>query len=107
MDTSINYETSYFLYMIVRPLLETPPDVCKITDDLQSKAATCNPATDLTNCVLGNMVVVSLDVYFAIDGCIEGIRHRESELRDVNVNKLDSFVRLVYDSFLRPVYDDE
>ncbi|CAI9737260.1 Hypothetical predicted protein [Octopus vulgaris] len=66
-----NYRISYFLSMIIRPIIRMSPDVCDSTEDLLSRISDCNKTCDLTGCIVGSMDVVSLypsiDVDFAVE----------------------------------------
>ncbi|CAI9737557.1 dynein regulatory complex subunit 6-like isoform X6 [Octopus vulgaris] len=66
-----NYRISYFLSMIIRPIIWMSPDVCDSTEDLLSRISDCNKTCDLTGCIVGSMDVVSLypsiDVDFAVE----------------------------------------
>ncbi|CAI9716636.1 Hypothetical predicted protein [Octopus vulgaris] len=45
-----NYRISYFLSMIIRPIIRMSPDVCDSTEDL-SRIDDCNNTCDLTGCM--------------------------------------------------------
>ncbi|CAI9716129.1 Hypothetical predicted protein [Octopus vulgaris] len=46
-----NYRISYFLSMIIRPIIRMSPDVCDSTEDLLSRISDCNKTCDLTGCI--------------------------------------------------------
>ncbi|CAI9724371.1 Hypothetical predicted protein [Octopus vulgaris] len=46
-----NYRISYFLSMIIRPIIRMSPDVCDSTEDLLSRIDDCNSTCDLTGCM--------------------------------------------------------
>ncbi|CAI9715573.1 Hypothetical predicted protein [Octopus vulgaris] len=97
-----NYRISYFLSMIIRPIIRMSPDVCDSTEDLLSRINVCNNTCDLTGCIVGNMDVVSLypsiDVDFAVEKCVEMINESEVEFRNVNTEELGLLLRLTYDN---------
>ncbi|CAI9734365.1 Hypothetical predicted protein [Octopus vulgaris] len=47
-----NYRISYFLSMIIRPIIRMSPDVCDSTEDLLSRISDCNKTCDLTGCII-------------------------------------------------------
>ncbi|CAI9725635.1 Hypothetical predicted protein [Octopus vulgaris] len=47
-----NYRISYFLSMIIRPIIRMSPDVCDSTEDLLSRISDCNKTCDLTGCIV-------------------------------------------------------
>ncbi|CAI9731151.1 Hypothetical predicted protein [Octopus vulgaris] len=46
-----NYRMSYFLSMIIRPIIRMSPDICDSTEDLLSRINDCNNTCDLTGCI--------------------------------------------------------
>ncbi|CAI9742855.1 Hypothetical predicted protein [Octopus vulgaris] len=50
-----NYRISYFLSMIIRPIIRMSPDVCDSTEDLLSRISDCNKTCDLTGCIEKNL----------------------------------------------------
>ncbi|CAI9736582.1 Hypothetical predicted protein [Octopus vulgaris] len=46
-----NYRISYFLSMIIRPIIRMSPAVCDSTEDLLSRISDCNKTCDLTGCI--------------------------------------------------------
>ncbi|CAI9732667.1 Hypothetical predicted protein [Octopus vulgaris] len=87
-----NYRISYFLSMIIRPIIRMSPDVCDSMEDLLSRINDCNNTCDLTGCMVGSMDVVSLypsiDVDFAVEVCVEMIN--ESKVEFCNVNAMST-----------------
>ncbi|CAI9723023.1 Hypothetical predicted protein [Octopus vulgaris] len=92
-----NYRISYFLSMIIRPIIRMSPDVCDSTEDL-GWINDCNNTCDLTGCMVGSMDVVSLypsiDVDFAVEKFVEMINESQVEFRNVNTEELGLLLRL-------------
>ncbi|CAI9736119.1 Hypothetical predicted protein [Octopus vulgaris] len=97
-----NYRISYFLSMIIRPIIRMSPDVCDSTEDLLSRISDCNKTCDLTGCIVGSMDVVSLypsiDVDFAVEKCVEMINESQVEFCNVDTEELGLLLRLTYNS---------
>ncbi|CAI9727488.1 Hypothetical predicted protein [Octopus vulgaris] len=97
-----NYRISYFLSMIICPIIRMTPDVCDSMEDLLSRINDCNNTCDLTGCMVGSMDVVSLypsmDVDLALEKCVEMINKSKVEFRNVNTEELGLLLRLTYDN---------
>ncbi|CAI9725075.1 Hypothetical predicted protein [Octopus vulgaris] len=75
-----NYRISYFLSMIIRPIIRMSPDVCDSTADLLSRINDCNNTCDLAGCMVGSTDVVSLYPSIDVDffgGEVRGDDQRE------------------------------
>ncbi|CAI9718736.1 Hypothetical predicted protein [Octopus vulgaris] len=67
-----NYRISYFLSMIIRPIIRMSPDVCDSTEDLLSRISDCNKTCDLTGCIIDICTLASFRLVFPnITGNIE------------------------------------
>ncbi|CAI9736439.1 Hypothetical predicted protein [Octopus vulgaris] len=51
-NMACNYRISYFLSMIIRPIIRMSHDVCDSTEDLLSRINDCNNTCDLTACMI-------------------------------------------------------
>ena len=93
-----NYRISYFLSMLIRPLIRESPDVCDSTEDLLSRVRECNENSDLEQSILGSMDVEalypSIDITFAVEKCQEMIAESDLELKHVDVDELGLFLAL-------------
>ncbi|CAI9719129.1 Hypothetical predicted protein [Octopus vulgaris] len=61
-----NYRISYFLSMIIRPIIRMSPDVCDSTEDLLSRISDCNKTCDLTGCIQIS-IIYELNNIFVIE----------------------------------------
>ncbi|CAI9736459.1 Hypothetical predicted protein [Octopus vulgaris] len=56
-----NYRISYFLSMIIHPIIRMSPDVCDSTEDLLSRIDDCNSTCDLTGCMKCELKEVDIE----------------------------------------------
>ena len=93
-----NYRISYFLSMILRPLIKESADVCDSTEDLLSRIKECNQQENLHKCIVGSTDVEalysSIDIKFAVQKCEQMLCESDIKFKHNDINELRLFLSL-------------